>query len=95
MTKNGLIGYIRNVSGVCIQCASREYQGVCPVCILGAYLVYLWVYLGVSGCILGAARGVSRRGANRVAKGLHPSARDKRDTPHIHHNYTSGYTLDT
>ena len=76
-------------------CVSNVYQG----CILGASLVYLWVYFGVSGCIKGAAGGVSRRGVNGVAKDLHNLQEiedlDASDTLQIHHINISGYTLDT
>ena len=77
MPENGLICHIWDVSGVRIQCVSRVYPGLYPGCILGASLVYLLVHLGVWGCIQGAAGGVSSRGVNRVAEGLHPSARDR------------------
>ena len=77
MPKNGLICHTWDFSGVCIQCVSKEYPGVYPGCILGESLVYLGVYPGVSGCIQGAAGGVSRRGVNRVAEGLNPSAGDR------------------
>ena len=77
MPQNGLICHIWDVSGECIQCVSREYPGVYPGCILGASLVYPWVYLGVSGRIRGASGGVSKRGVNRVAKGHQRSVRDR------------------
>ena len=54
------------------------YLRVCPGCILGASLVYLWAYLGVLGCIQGAAGGESRRVVNSNAERFHDSARDRR-----------------